>query len=891
MKDAFELGERLHKGQLRKSGEPYFSHPIAVAHMLADMGADADTLIAALLHDTVEDTPITLAEIDRAFNGDVRVLIDGVTKLSKQDLGEKPTLDGQIETLRKMFTLMEQDVRIMVMKLIDRLHNMQTVEFLPPEQQHALASETMDVYVKIADRLCMQDLRDELKALSLSVLEPSAFVSLAALRVKNEQKGQAVVEKMQRALHRAFPSLHTHALYEYQTWTRLQTQAERLSGAVTGLPALTCVFLCPDVDACYRTMGTLHQLWKREALSFQDYINAPQINGYQGLHTTVILEDGMRVRCKIRTEEMHAYARKGIAVHCFNRKTRGVMSTLAWTERISPLAEDTKERSSEFWQSLQSDILGESIVIHGPADETLYLPDGATALDAAFYLFAENAARLKSIQVNGVEVPLGTRLKHADAVSATLDMHLTVQREWLQWVQTGFAMARIRTILASTQSEKEKVLTGKSLLQTIMLEKRKGFIEEFREEGLLPGLQSLGFPSLRSAYIAVADGRIDPADAYEAIFGTRRAREGKQLCRVRYMIDLEDIEAMDRVNLVHRKYGADLQEVHYQRRPAQNVVLKLTITPTEQNALQRELLAVGAREIALVAHRKRTVLLIALLVMLWGLDPVVAHTLLRGPVSVFDLTFMRFTVFFLAAALLLLSQRWLARQQLKPIALFQPTLLLSGIALFLTGLSTYVSLSIIPPLQYILIIAGGVALTAFLRAAWSRQAWFPSVTTFIICIVSLSLLIRVQGSALIGLLFGFLSSLSFAFYSEVSRRYQEEIAMIKARYAEYLLWLSAIALGASLSVLPWTRLGTLPPISLLAMAGFAFVFVFLPYSLYYVLMRRMEIATLDRQLPFVCLATMLGEIVLTQSPSALFALPVLFALLWWQHAVTIRGKL
>jgi len=206
---AFELGKEVHKGQKRKSGEPYFNHPIAVADKLADMGADADTIIAALLHDTIEDTPLTLDDVEKEFGTTVAILINGVTKLSSEDVATKSSLDEQIETLRKIFILMQEDVRIMVIKLVDRLHNMQTVEFLSEARQKAQAQETMEVYVKIADRLCMQDLRDELEGLYLSILEPKTAQELSLLRAQNEQLGQSIIKKMQEKVRKERPPLRS----------------------------------------------------------------------------------------------------------------------------------------------------------------------------------------------------------------------------------------------------------------------------------------------------------------------------------------------------------------------------------------------------------------------------------------------------------------------------------------------------------------------------------------------------------------------------------------------------------------------------------------------------------------------------------------------------------
>src|SRR3989338_4725283 len=379
--EAYELGAKMHKDQKRRSGEPYFNHPTTVAIMLSGLGADVDTISAALLHDTLEDTPLTLAQIENTFGKTVSELVDGVSKLTRADIGAKPTLNEQIETLRKMFQVMQKDVRIIVIKLMDRLHNMQTAEFLPEEKLRALIKETLEVYVKIADRLSMQDVRDELKSLCIAIIEPTKHQELSDLRKKNEERGEHLLQTMIQKLKNERPDAlkHVSLAYEHKRWDKLQEQIETEGAAATGVASLVIAFICKNTDDCYQMMGVLHQLWQRETLSFQDFINSPMINGYKGLHTTIILEDGTRVRCKIRTTEMHEYAHKGVTTMCFKGEPRCLMDYLPWTQRISPLAKATENRSEEFWRSLQSDVLGESIIIHSASDETVLIPQRATA--------------------------------------------------------------------------------------------------------------------------------------------------------------------------------------------------------------------------------------------------------------------------------------------------------------------------------------------------------------------------------------------------------------------------------------------------------------------------------------------------------------------------------
>ena len=542
---AFELGKKMHQGQKRKSGEPYFNHPVAVAHMLLDLHADTDTIIAALLHDTVEDTPLTLAEIDRDFDGSVAALIDGVTKLSSKDVAMSPKLDEQIETLRKIFTLMQQDVRIMVIKLVDRLHNMQTIEFLSPERQKTLSKETIEVFVKIADKLCMQDMRDELESLCLAVLEPEKFSALLELRTSSEQRGSAIIGQIRTSLQTHDTALGTKAelVFEHKTWDQMKAQLSVGGSVATGVSFITVAFVCENLDACYLMLGTLHQLWKREVLSFQDFINEPQLNSYRGLHTTIIVQDGTRVRCKIRTKEMHQYARRGVTTVCFTGTTE-ISKILPWTERLSSLTTDTEGSSNDFWENLKSDILGESIIIHGPGDVVVQLPKGSSVLDSVFYLFQHEAVRTETIRMNGVEIAFKTLLVNAASIEVTFSKNRKVTREWIDWTHTGIAAAKLHLAL-SEEPRETKISTGRSILGSLFAERGKGSLEEFDDRVLSTSLQLKGFGSLQDASIAIAEGRKKPDDIFAALFSEKkRARPSseRRLHTVRFTMQKDNIQ-------------------------------------------------------------------------------------------------------------------------------------------------------------------------------------------------------------------------------------------------------------------------------------------------------------------------------------------------------------
>ncbi len=728
--NAFELGQRVHLGQARKSGDPYFMHPMAVAHLLSDMGADADTVIAALLHDSVEDTPLTLPEIEKEFGPAVRSLIEGVTKLSRADMDEQPNVNEQIETLRKIFTLMESDVRIMVIKIVDRLHNMQTVEFLPVERQHALALETMEVYVKIADRLCMQDMRDELEALCLAILEPDVLARLSELRMQNEQDGAGVLVTMQNRLQAHFPQHKddVHMRYEHKSWDNLREQLQAEGTTVTGISGISISFVCDSVDVCYRVMGTLHQMWQRELMSFQDFINAHAINGYRGLHTTVILEDGTRVRCKIRTQMMQEYARKGVASICFREDMRELHSSLPWTQRISPLATDTAGRSKDFWGTLQSDILGESISIHGPGDRTVQVPKGSTALDGALHFFGEAALRLSSISIGGKQARLDTPLEHAVSVNITLEPHQTVERSWLEYAHTGYATAMVRDALMHGKTEREKIPLGKNLLQRIMTEQKRGFIEEFDRQKLGEKARQMGYMSLDEALVAVADGKVDPKQVYEALFEEPKSRKKDtqtQKCIVNFTIEKNSHDTLGRLLSVYEKFEVQTRTIRLSSGPTlreTHVRFSLELSVIDQQQFIADLRTAGAKNVEIIVRSKREIALMIAVILPWSLNPVWAKWLLAQGFGLFPLISVRLITFALFSAAFFTVWRLFTQSAFVPIKHVMRLAALPAIGNATLSLFTYLSLLFIPPSLHLTILRFSALLMPFLSGGAKHRS-------------------------------------------------------------------------------------------------------------------------------------------------------------------------
>ncbi len=884
IEQAFALGAAMHAGQKRKSGEPYYNHPIAVADMLADLQADADTVIASLLHDTVEDTPLTLPEIDAKFGGSVAELIDGLTKLSASEL-HSPQLNEQMESLRKIFRLMQADVRIMVIKLYDRLHNMQTVEFLPEHRKIALANETLEVYVRIADRLCMQDLRDELEALCLAVLEPQHYPQLVAARLENEQQGQRTIVDVRRYIqtNNPFFSKNVEIIFEQKTWDQLRANVDSARTIATGVTDVVAVFVCPDVQHCYEALGVLHSTWPRVTLSFEDFINAPSVNGYRGIHTTIILPGGTRVRCKIRTQSMHEYARRGVTTLCFKQKS-GVVELLSWTQRISPLTDSTQGSSDVFWESLKSEILGESIIVYGPGDESVQLPNAATALDGIFHLFPDRVMRLRSVRINGKDALFSSPLTNATSLDATFSDQPTVQREWLQAVNTHLSAAHIRDALMR-QSEDQKIEVGKRLLQQAMTERKRGFIEEFDESLLRRKLATIGQTSLHEVYIAIGEGRLEAADVYSVLFENRaHTSTDAKPCVIRYTVDMADMQTMDQVNHSHRKYGPYLEEIRYKRdrQGGARVTLRARLTPEQLLSFRRELTLAGAKQVGVNLQMFRHFALIGTVIVLWGLDPVFAHMLLSNSVRAADLTIIRFLVFFIAAVTTYSLHRIITRLPYKALWPLQPSLVTSGIMVFLTAVLSYVTLAQIPATQYIVFIIGGLAV----GAAWKQYKGPGPSSMAVVMIVglvgALAVLMLLQGYTPFSVLAATGSSIGFAAYSEFSKRYQQQEARIHARYPAFVFWLSVIALPFALMLIPISKstFWLLGPQTLATVVCFTLFFTFLPYVLFFECMRRTDEKLLDRLLPLVFFVTLIGEVAITLSPLAFAAVPFMLFFLW-----------
>ncbi|EGJ23123.1 (P)ppGpp synthetase I, SpoT/RelA [Cereibacter sphaeroides WS8N] len=448
---AYAYGRQMHEGQFRHSGEPYFTHPVAVAAILTEQRLDDATIVTALLHDTIEDTKSTYTEVARLFGEDIAELVNGVTKLTNLELSSAQS--KQAENFRKLFMAMSKDLRVILVKLADRLHNMRTIKSMRPEKQAQKARETMEIFAPLAGRMGMQWMREELEDLAFRVLNPEARNSIIRRFITLQRETGDVVHKITADIRLELEKaqieadVYGRAKKPYSIWRKMQEKDlafSRLSD-IYGFRVI-----CKDVADCYRILGVIHQRWRAVPGRFKDYISQPKSNGYRSIHTTVSGRDGKRVEVQIRTRQMHEVAEAGVAAHWSYREGVRVHNPFAvdparWIASLTErLDEDDHD---EFMENVKLEMYTDQVFCFTPKGDVIQLPRGATPLDFAYAIHTRIGHSTVSAKVDGIRVPLWTRLKNGQSVEIITAEGQRPQASWIDIVTTGRAKAAIRRSL------------------------------------------------------------------------------------------------------------------------------------------------------------------------------------------------------------------------------------------------------------------------------------------------------------------------------------------------------------------------------------------------------------------------------------------------------------
>jgi len=475
VRQAYRFADTAHLGQLRHSGEPYITHPIAVAAQAAEWKLDASAIMAALLHDTMEDCGVTKADLVERFGAPVAELVDGLTKLDKLRFNTRE--EGQAESFRKMLLAMARDVRVILVKLADRLHNMRTMGDMPRSKWGRISAETLEVYAPIAHRLGLNQTYRELQDLAFRYLKPWRYNVLSKAVTRARQRRRDLIQKVQQDVERVLAEAGLAARIIgrekplYSIYRKMDDK--RLSFAqVSDLYGVRLIL--PDIISCYTALGLLHQLYKPVPGRFKDYIAIPKVNGYQSLHTTLVGPASINVEFQIRTEAMDLVAEAGVAAHwLYKSGEHGQLHDAQlgnqWLQSLLDIQNETRD-AAEFWDNVKVDLFPDAVYVFTPKGQILALPRGATVVDFAYAIHSNVGDHTVAAKVNGEQVPLRTEVTNGDVVEVVTAPVSSPNPAWLGFVRTGRARSKIRSHLKSLAQDQSRTLGDKLLAQALRAE-------------------------------------------------------------------------------------------------------------------------------------------------------------------------------------------------------------------------------------------------------------------------------------------------------------------------------------------------------------------------------------------------------------------------------------
>ncbi|SDC22532.1 GTP pyrophosphokinase [Sanguibacter gelidistatuariae] len=527
---AYVTAEKAHRGQLRKSGDPYITHPVAVATILAELGMTPPTLAAALLHDTVEDTDYSLAQLRSDYGDEIAMLVDGVTKLDKVTYGDA----AQAETVRKMVVAMARDIRVLVIKLADRLHNARTWKFVPSSSAQRKARETLEIYAPLAHRLGMNTIKWELEDLSFQTLYPKVYdeiVHLVSERAPAREEYLAVVREQVSADLRSAKIKATVTGRPKHYYSIYQKMIVRGHDFADIYDLVGTRVLVDSVRDCYAALGALHARWNPVPGRFKDYIAMPKFNMYQSLHTTVIGPGGKPVEIQIRTHEMHRRAEYGVAAHWKYKEADkpgedAGGSDMQWLRQLVDWQRETAD-PSEFLDSLRFEISGAEVYVFTPKGDVVALPAGSTPVDFAYTVHTEVGHRTMGARVNGRLVPLDSTLDNGDVVDVLTSKSETAgpSRDWLNFVKSPRAKNKIRQWFSKERRE-EAIEQGKDAIAKAMRKQNLPIQRILSHESMVTTAHEMRFADVSALYAAIGEGQVSAANVIHRLVQSMGGEEG-----------------------------------------------------------------------------------------------------------------------------------------------------------------------------------------------------------------------------------------------------------------------------------------------------------------------------------------------------------------------------
>lgn len=527
IKKAYVYSAKVHTGQMRSSGEPYLNHPLEVTGILADMKLDVSSIVTGFLHDTVEDTLTTLEEIESLFGKEIFLLVDGVTKISQLPYTSK--IDEQAESFRKLILATAKDIRVVLIKLADRLHNMRTLEHLPDDRRKRIAKETFEIYAPLAHRLGIYWVRTELEDLSFRFLNPEEFKVLSNLIEKKRREWEKYVNEVKNILNKILEEFGIKAeitgrfKHIYGIYNKMKIQDIDFENVYD---VIAFRIITDSLRECYEALGAVHSTWRPIPGRFKDFIALPKVNGYQALHTTVIGPFGERMEIQIRTRRMHEVAEYGVAAHWKYKEGKiekdesykvyaTLRQLLEWKDIKDP---------KEFLEAIKGELISDVVYVFTPKGDLKELPVGATPVDFAYAIHTEIGNKCSRALVNGKLVPLDYRLKSGDTVEIATSSDKNPNRDWLKFVASSRAKNKIRSWLRSEETAQSK-LVGKSISERKFKQHGLDFRKMLKKGELESALSELKFKDVEDFYLAVGFGKISVGDILKCVIPTSKLEQ------------------------------------------------------------------------------------------------------------------------------------------------------------------------------------------------------------------------------------------------------------------------------------------------------------------------------------------------------------------------------
>ncbi|MBI2464231.1 HD domain-containing protein [Candidatus Peregrinibacteria bacterium] len=844
VKLACKWAVRLHDGQKRKSGDPFVIHPLMVAYYASRLNADEDSIIASILHDTVEDTSVTLKEIEETFGKEIAMLIDGLTKLSKEKFQNEKTLDSRIETIRKWFLALQKDVRIAVIRLVDRLHNMETLfAHEKPEKRKRISKQTMDVYAKIAEKLCIHDLSNDLGSLAVQYYDPECFENIRKLCNGYNQDAQKILKELKSELHdRDQQKKIDHIEYESPSVLAMHELHVCEAPEISINMPLSFSIITKTKEDCYGLLYLIHSMYRPAPNKVKDYITNPAANGYHGLHTEVILKDGRHMKLKIRTHEMQDYYRYGITLSCFS-KNKEKMMEFDWLKSIEHV---TKESTSEaFFDQLSHDILSSSIVVHTDQNRDLILPANSTGLDAAFYGFGSKALRLKKIKINGVVMPIFRHLHHNDTIYFECAREFQLKYEWLEYVDTALGASFVRSGLQKINEEK-RIDQGKKILMDVLKHHGKGFIEEIRQKELQIFFDKCHIANINDMYKMIASGNLDPEQIVAMIDhsdqknGMEKSRE--MVLKIDLAMESEEpkiFEILKILNIKIKKYQFLITK--NKKRVQALVLLKEKQQKMLEHYLKKQI-QTNSIQLVFKYEKYSIALMVVCILIFWGLEPVLASYIYsKTSIQPLELIFIRFWVILIPMLPWMIFNFFNRKNTLVPIG--NPYLILSSFFLIGMLFFRYKGLQITTPSSYSVLHRDHVLISSLFTipiAAFFKRKNITMILVAIIIFSNALILGLIPNWSLQGKFFSILATIFFSFFTLQSNMFLRKYE-VKSRYYQFItiIYFYCALIITIFAPMPFDRIFFLMKSQALPII-FLSVSVFVPYILWHHLILKYE---------------------------------------------------